>query len=103
MDVLYNRLCKLRLVGQAVKTSPSHGENSGSIPLRAALYFNTAQPRKAHLKRCAFCFSAQLLIILRPAAANVFWAGACRKERSFADLFYRKAQRYGDFFQVHAD
>ena len=25
------------LVGQAVKTSPSHGENRGSIPLRAAL------------------------------------------------------------------
>ena len=29
------------LVGQAVKTSPSHGENSGSIPLRAALKSRT--------------------------------------------------------------
>ena len=26
---------QLWLVGQAVKTSPSHGENRGSIPLRA--------------------------------------------------------------------
>ena len=26
----------IRLVGQAVKTPPSHGGNSGSIPLRAA-------------------------------------------------------------------
>ena len=30
---------RLWLVGQAVKTSPSHGENSGSIPLRAVDYF----------------------------------------------------------------
>ncbi len=29
----YNRA---RFVGQAVKTSPSHGENRGSIPLRTA-------------------------------------------------------------------
>ena len=28
-------------VGQAVKTSPSHGENSGSIPLRAVAYKST--------------------------------------------------------------
>ena len=28
---------KAWLVGQAVKTPPSHGGNSGSIPLRAAL------------------------------------------------------------------
>ena len=28
----------MRPVGQAVKTSPSHGENSGSIPLRAVAY-----------------------------------------------------------------
>ena len=28
----------LWLVGQAVKTSPSHGENRGSIPLRAVLF-----------------------------------------------------------------
>ena len=27
----------LWLIGQAVKTSPSHGENRGSIPLSAAL------------------------------------------------------------------
>ncbi len=27
---------KIRLVGQAVKTPPSHGGNRGSIPLRAA-------------------------------------------------------------------
>ncbi len=32
---------KAWLVGQAVKTSPSHGENSGSIPLRAVIKKNT--------------------------------------------------------------
>ena len=31
----------MRLVGQAVKTSPSHGENRGSIPLRAVLLKNS--------------------------------------------------------------
>lgn len=35
----------LWLIGQAVKTSPSHGENRGSIPLSAAYSFNRiAQP-----------------------------------------------------------
>ena len=34
------------LVGQAVKTSPSHGENSGSIPLRAAHCFYNSPTRK---------------------------------------------------------
>lgn len=30
-----SKYCLVRLVGQEVKTSPSHGEISGSIPLRA--------------------------------------------------------------------
>ena len=34
------------LVGQAVKTSPSHGENRGSIPLLAVDCFLTAQPER---------------------------------------------------------
>ncbi len=33
------------LVGQAVKTPPSHGGNRGSIPLRAVdCFYKTAQP-----------------------------------------------------------
>ena len=34
------------LVGQAVKTPPSHGGIRGSIPLRAVDYFRIAQPWK---------------------------------------------------------
>ena len=37
------------LVGQAVKTSPSHGENRGSIPLRAANCFY----KQPNPKRCS--------------------------------------------------
>lgn len=37
---------RMRLVGQAVKTPPSHGGNRGSIPLRAVDCFITAQPWK---------------------------------------------------------
>ena len=32
----YNLIIRLWFVGQAAKTSPSHGENRGSIPLRTA-------------------------------------------------------------------
>ena len=31
------QVVKIRFVGQAAKTSPSHGENRGSIPLRTAI------------------------------------------------------------------
>ena len=37
---------KAWLVGQAVKTPPSHGGNSGSIPLRAAIKKNTLEYSK---------------------------------------------------------
>ena len=41
----YKFFLYIRLVGQAVKTSPSHGENRGSIPLRA-VGIKTAQPKQ---------------------------------------------------------
>ena len=44
---------RLWLVGQAVKTSPSHGENSGSIPLRAALYLRYSPTPKKHSEMSA--------------------------------------------------
>ncbi len=44
LDIIVKRSCSetdagtyLWLVGQAVKTPPSHGGNSGSIPLRATI------------------------------------------------------------------
>ena len=43
-------LLYLLFVGQAVKTPPSHGGNTGSIPVRTALLYNIiAQPGN---KRC---------------------------------------------------
>ena len=41
---------QLWLVGQAVKTSPSHGENRGSIPLRAVDCLKQPNP----IKRCKY-------------------------------------------------
>ena len=35
---------KLWSVGQAAKTSPSHGENRGSIPLQTATVYDDKQP-----------------------------------------------------------
>ena len=35
-DIWYHSLCSIWLVGQAVKTPPSHGGNGGSIPPQAA-------------------------------------------------------------------
>ena len=40
----YKRVLRKWLVGQGVKTSPSHGENRGSIPLVAAMFFRKVYP-----------------------------------------------------------
>ena len=40
----------LWLIGQAVKTPPSHGGNRGSIPLSAALFNRIAQPKDVETK-----------------------------------------------------
>ncbi len=51
----------MRLVGQEVKTPPSHGGIRGSIPLRAARLFfkneqpNPEEPRSDNIRR--WCFS----------------------------------------------
>lgn len=39
-------MTKLRLIGQAAKTPPSHGGNRGSIPLQAVNYLRIVQPQK---------------------------------------------------------
>ncbi len=36
-------------VGQAAKTSPSHGENRGSIPLQTATVYNINSPTRKEL------------------------------------------------------
>ena len=52
-EVVYSIICwcekhnQIRPVGQAVKTSPSHGENRGSIPLRAVDCLKQPNPNKA--------------------------------------------------------
>ena len=50
MKVLLNARCKIRhtvtgtwLIGQVVKTSPSHGEDRGSTPLLAILYYSVLE------------------------------------------------------------
>ncbi len=53
---------RLWLVGQAVKTSPSHGENSGSIPLRAALYLRYSPTPKKHSEMSAFLRAGKVSI-----------------------------------------
>ena len=44
MSLLLSYTYRTWLVGQAVKTPPSHGGNRGSIPLRAVDCLSTAQP-----------------------------------------------------------
>ncbi len=47
-----------RFVGQAVKTPPSHGGNTGSIPVRTATIINIiAQPEKMLSYGNIFCFT----------------------------------------------
>lgn len=50
MKVLLNARCKygiqlqgIWLIGQVVKTSPSHGEDRGSTPLLAILYYSVLE------------------------------------------------------------
>ena len=45
-------------VGQAVKTSPSHGENTGSIPVRTAddLRKSNSDLKNTSSSRCVFLF-----------------------------------------------
>ena len=46
MKVLLNARCKYGiqwLIGQVVKTSPSHGEDRGSTPLLAILYYSVLE------------------------------------------------------------
>ena len=49
-----------RFVGQAVKTPPSHGGNTGSIPVRTA---KTKSPQYTVLRAFYFC---KLLITIKP-------------------------------------
>lgn len=57
----YRQVRHVRLVGQGVKTPPSHGGNRGSIPLRAAdCYFNSPTRENAEaflIKVSAFFFA----------------------------------------------
>ena len=48
----------LWLVGQAVKTPPSHGGNSGSIPLRATILLVFKWALTSPLSFCIFAGSA---------------------------------------------
>ena len=67
------------LVGQAVKTPPSHGGIRGSIPLRAVDYFRIAQPWKTeHIEDICSAFSCRALSESKPKAqlelsANGTW------------------------------
>ena len=67
------------LVGQAVKTPPSHGGIKGSIPLRAVDYFRIAQPWKTeHIEDICSAFSCRALSESKPKAqlelsANGTW------------------------------
>ena len=96
-----NTVTFFRLVGQVVKTPPSHGGIRGSIPLRAVDYFRIAQPCKTeHIEYICSAFSCRALSESKPKAqlevsANGTWTlnecetktkhefsetGACRAE-----------------------
>ena len=92
---IYNRISKcdadgshlIWLVGQAVKTPPSHGGIRGSIPLRAVDYFRIAQPWKTeHIEDICSAFSCRALSESKPKAqlelsANGTWTlNECKAE-----------------------
>ena len=51
MNLLLSYTYRTWLVGQAVKTPPSHGGNRGSIPLRTVLFI-IKQPNPKMLETC---------------------------------------------------
>ena len=62
-----NEMRTMRSVGQAAKTSPSHGENRGSIPLQTAMFFvKQLNPLKEPVR-------IQVLLI----CYKLFWKGFC--------------------------
>ena len=54
----------VRFLGQAVKTSPSHGENRGSIPLGTATVSNNSPTRRRKRLRFLFLFPENGVVML---------------------------------------
>ncbi len=86
----------MRPVGQAVKTSPSHGENMGSIPVRVTKI-------KTHTDVCVFCIYMQIVekaqVIMR--ISKIFVKNV--NYIPFNEQFSQKHHFFKKYFREKAD
>ena len=72
----------IRFVGQEAKTSPSHGENRGSIPLRTALFFiKQPNPKGTAGNRCCLQY---FFVIKKTFVLDILFDRHCERSINMA-------------------
>ena len=80
-------------VGQAVKTSPSHGENRGSIPLRTALFFiKQPNPKGTAGNRCCLQY---FFVIKKTFVLDILFDRHCERSINMAVI-----EGYTEYLQM---